>query len=48
MYGTLALAAVLSPWIYAPREPRARLFWFTVATLLAAALGIRAWTTGGA
>ncbi len=48
VYGTLALAAVLSPWIYAPREPRARLLWFTVATLLAAALGIRAWTTGGA
>jgi hypothetical protein len=47
VYGTLALAAVLSPWLYAPREPRARLLWFTVATLLAAALGIRAWTTGG-
>jgi hypothetical protein len=47
VYGTLALGAVLSPWLYAPREPRARLLWFTVATLLAAALGIRAWTTGG-
>jgi hypothetical protein len=48
VYGTLAQAAVLSPWLYAPREPRARLLWFAVATLLAAALGIRAWTTGGA
>jgi hypothetical protein len=48
VYGTLALGAVLSPWLYAPREPRARLLWFAVATLLAAALGIRAWTTGGA
>ena len=42
VYGTLALAAVLSPWVYAPREPRARQLWFTVATLLASALGIRA------
>jgi hypothetical protein len=46
VYGTLSLCAVLSPWLYAPREPRLRLLWFTVATLLAAALGVRAWTTG--
>ena len=26
-------AAVLSPWLYAPTEPRARLLWFAVATL---------------
>lgn len=45
-YGTLALAAVLSPWLYAPREPRRRLLWFAGATLLAAALGVRAYTTG--
>lgn len=44
-YGTFALLAVLSPWLYAPAEPRARLLWFGVATLLAAALGVRAWMT---
>jgi hypothetical protein len=45
-YGTLALAAVLAPWIYAPLEPRKRLAWFTGATLLAGALAVRAYTTG--
>ena len=44
-YGTFALLAVLSPWLYAPSEPRARLLWFAVATLIAAALGVRAWMT---
>jgi hypothetical protein len=44
-YGTLALLAVLSPWLYAPAEPRARLAWFAGATLVAAALGVRAWMT---
>jgi hypothetical protein len=44
-YGTFALLAVLSPWLYAPSEPRARLTWFAVATLVAAALGVRAWMT---
>ena len=44
-YGTFALLAVLSPWLYAPAEPRARLLWFAVATLVAAALGVRAWMT---
>jgi hypothetical protein len=44
-YGTFALLAVLSPWLYAPAEPRARLLWFGVATLLAVALGVRAWMT---
>lgn len=44
-YGTFALLAVLSPWLYAPTEPRARLLWFAVATLLAAALGVRAYMT---
>jgi hypothetical protein len=44
-YGTLALIAVLSPWLYAPEEPRARLLWFAIATLLGAALGVRAWMT---
>jgi hypothetical protein len=44
-YGTLALLAVLSPWLYAPAEPRARLAWFAGATLVATALGVRAWMT---
>ncbi len=44
-YGTFALAAILSPWLYAPSEPRARLLWFAIATLIAAALGVRAWMT---
>jgi hypothetical protein len=44
-YGTFALLAVLSPWLYAPADPRARLLWFAVATLVAAALAVRAWTT---
>ena len=46
-YGTLALAAVLAPWFYAPEEPRRRLFWFAGATLVAGALAVRALTTGG-
>ncbi len=45
-YGTFALLAVLSPWLYAPPVPARRLAWFTGATLLAAALSIRAYTTG--
>ena len=44
-YGSFALLAVLSPWLYAPGEPRARLLWFAIATLLAAALAVRAWMT---
>jgi hypothetical protein len=44
-YGTFALLAVLSPWLYAPAEPRARLLWFGVATLVAAALAVRAYMT---
>jgi hypothetical protein len=44
-YGAFALAAVLSPWLYAPADPRARLAWFAGATLVAAALGVRAWMT---
>jgi heme A synthase len=44
-YGTFALLAVLSPWLYAPSEPRARLLWFAGATLVAAALGVRAYMT---
>jgi hypothetical protein len=44
-YGTIALLAVLSPWLYAPEDPKARLLWFGIATALAAALGVRAWMT---
>jgi hypothetical protein len=44
-YGTLALLAVLAPWMYAPAEPRGRLAWFAGATLLAGALAVRAYTT---
>ncbi len=44
-YGTFALLAVLAPWLYAPADPRARLLWFAVATLVAAALGVRAYLT---
>ena len=46
VYGTLALAAVLAPWFYAPSEPRRRLLWFAGATLLAGALATRAYFTG--
>jgi hypothetical protein len=44
-YGTFALLAVLSPWLYAPADPRTRLAWFAGATLVAAALGVRAYMT---
>src|SRR4051794_37838103 len=44
-YGTFALLAVLSPSLYAPSDPRARLLWFAVATLVASALGVRAYMT---
>jgi hypothetical protein len=44
-YGTLALAAVLAPWLYAPAEPRRRLAWFVGATLVAGLLAGRAYMT---
>lgn len=46
LYGAFALGAVLSPWVYAPGEARARLAWFSGASLLATALAVRAYTTG--
>jgi hypothetical protein len=46
LYGTLALLAALSPWMYAPADRRGRLAWFTGATLVAGALAVRAYTTG--
>lgn len=45
LYGSLALLATLSPWLYAPAEPRRRLAWFGGATLLAAVLAVRAYMT---
>lgn len=45
LYGTLALLAVLSPWLYAPDEPRRRLLWFGGSTLVATALAVRAYLT---
>lgn len=45
LYGSLALAAVLAPWLYAPSEPRRRLAWFAAATLVAGALAVRAYMT---
>jgi hypothetical protein len=46
LYGSLALVAVLAPWLYAPAERRGRLAWFTGATLVAGALATRAYMTG--
>ena len=46
LYGSLSLAAVLAPWLYAPADRRARLAWFAGATLVAGALAVRAFMTG--
>jgi hypothetical protein len=46
LYGSLSLAAVLAPWLYAPTDRRARLAWFAGATLVAGALAVRAYMTG--
>ena len=46
LYGTLALLAVLAPWLYAPADRRRRLAWFAGATLIAGALAVRAYMTG--
>ena len=45
LYGTLSLLAILSPWLYAPSDPRRRLVWFVGATLVAALLAGRAYMT---
>jgi hypothetical protein len=45
LYGALALGAALAPWLYAPPVPAKRLAWFVGATLFAAALSVRAYTT---
>ena len=44
-YGTFSMLAVFAPWFYAPAAPRARLAWFAGATLVAAALAVRAYMT---
>jgi hypothetical protein len=44
-YGVFALIALLAPFLYAPNDPRARLLWFGVAALVAAALAARAYMT---
>ena len=44
-YGSLALGAALAPWLYAPAAGRRRLLWFSAATLVAAALAVRAFMT---
>jgi hypothetical protein len=45
-YGSLSLAAILAPWMYAPAEGRKRLLWFAGTSFLAAALAVRAFMTG--
>jgi hypothetical protein len=45
-YGSLSLAAILAPWMYAPAEGRKRLLWFSGTSMLAAALAVRAFMTG--
>ena len=45
-YGSLSLAAILAPWMYAPAEGRRRLLWFAGTSFLAAALAVRAFMTG--
>jgi hypothetical protein len=45
-YGSLALAAALAPWFYAPAAGPRRLLWFACLTALAGALAVRAFMTG--
>ncbi len=46
VYGSLALGAILVPWLYAPAAGPKRLAWFAGTSLLAAALAVRAFMTG--
>ncbi len=46
VYGSLALGAILVPWVYAPATGHKRLAWFAGTSLLAAALAVRAFMTG--
>ena len=45
-YGALALGLALTPWFYAPGTGPRRLLWFAVTTLVAGALGVRAYMSG--
>lgn len=47
LYGFLVLFAMLTPWLYAPPVPSRRLLWFVGASLVAAGLAARAYTTSG-
>jgi hypothetical protein len=46
VYGSLALGAILAPWMYAPAAGPRRLLWFAGMSFLAAALAVRAFMTG--
>ena len=46
LYGSLALLAVLSPWLYAPQVTALRLGWFSGASHVANAISLRAYVTG--
>jgi hypothetical protein len=46
VYGSLSLAAILAPWMYAPAQGPRRLLWFSGTSLVAAALAVRAFMTG--
>jgi hypothetical protein len=46
VYGSLALGAILAPWVYAPASGPKRLLWFAGMSALAAALAVRAFMTG--
>ncbi len=48
LYGSLSLAAMLAPWLYAPSEPRKRLLWFAGSSLVAALLAGRAYMSATA
>jgi hypothetical protein len=45
-YGSLSLAVILAPWMYAPAAGPKRLLWFVGTSFLAAALAVRAMMTG--
>ncbi|HEY8104251.1 MAG TPA: hypothetical protein VIE18_07025 [Gaiellaceae bacterium] len=46
VYGSLSLAAILAPWMYAPAQGPKRLLWFAGTSVVAAALAVRAFMTG--
>ncbi len=46
VYGSLSLAVLLAPWLYAPASGARRLAWFAGTCAVAAALAVRAFMTG--